>query len=308
MPSPPPEASVVYSLNDLEHWSFEGTSLAVLGHPIEHSISPRMHNAALAEMAAQNECFADWRYFKFDIPPGNLSEALALLHERKFLGINLTVPHKVHAIDLVDVVDPSARDLGAVNTLQWEPSGYHGFNTDGYGFEKALRKDLNTEIGGAEIILLGAGGAARAVAAQCLQSGCRTLWIGNRDPGRLKALMDILKKNTANPERMSGFDLLNPPGDLPSTGILVNATSLGLKSGDPSPLTLGQFDNTLKVCDTIYNPAETALLAEARTRGMAAANGLSMLVWQGVRSLEIWTGSQIPAEVMMTAARQAISE
>ncbi len=307
MPSLSPEASVVYSLNDLENWSYTGTSLAVLGHPIEHSISPRMHNAALAEMAAQNERFADWRYFKFDIPPVNLSEALALLHARKFIGINLTVPHKVQAVDLVEAVDPSARDMGAVNTLHWEPGGYHGFNTDGYGFEEALRNDLKAEIGGAEIILLGAGGAARAVAAKCLESGCRTLRIGNRDPGRLKALLDILEKNTATPERLSGFDLLNPPGDLPSAGILVNATSLGLKSGDPPPMALEHFDNALKVYDTIYNPAETALLTEARTRGMAAANGLSMLVWQGVRSLEIWTGSQVPAEVMMTAARQAIN-
>jgi len=308
MPSLPPEASVVYSLNDLENWSFAGTSLAVLGHPIEHSISPRMQNTALAEMAIGDERFADWRYFKFDIPSGNLPEALALLHARKFLGVNLTVPHKVQAVDLVEAVDPSALDMGAVNTLQWKPGGYHGFNTDGYGFEEALREDLHAEIGGAEIILLGAGGAARAVAAQCLQSGCRTLWIGNRDPGRLQALLDILEKNTSTPERLSGFDLLNPPSELPSTGILVNTTSLGLKSGDPPPLALDRFDNDLKVYDTIYNPAETALLTEARTRGMAAANGISMLVRQGARSLEIWTGSQVPADIMMTAARQAISE
>lgn len=247
MPQHTTEATVVYTLNDLESWSYDGTSLAVLGHPIEHSISPPMQNAALAEMTRRDTRFANWRYFKFDITAGDLPKALSFLHAKKFLGLNLTVPHKVQVVDLVDTIDPTAQRMGAVNTLNWKPGGYHGCNTDGFGFEKALLEDLKAEITGSDIILLGAGGAARAIAAQCLHSGCRTLWIGNRNPERLRSLieislMEILGKSES-PNCVRGFDLLDIPDDLPTTGILINATSLGLKTDDPAPLTLDQFDN-----------------------------------------------------------------
>src|SRR5262245_43707262 len=132
-------ADPVLTIADLEAWSRAGTSLAVLGHPIGHSISPAMHNAALGELAQRDSRFADWKYFRFDIPPEQLPRALELLHAKKFRGVNLTVPHKIIAFDRVVEVDSAAQPVGAVNTLKWSERGWHGFNTDGYGLTGAVR-------------------------------------------------------------------------------------------------------------------------------------------------------------------------
>src|ERR1051326_6698451 len=161
-----PASDPVPSLRDLETWSRSGVSLAVLGHPIKHSISPPMHNAALAELAHGDARFASWKYFRFDIPPPDLSRALEVLHAKKFRGVNLTVPHKVLAFDRVAEVDDAARPVGAVNTLRWSERGWQGFNTDGYGLSAAVRETLQRDLVGAHVILLGAGGAARGAAVE----------------------------------------------------------------------------------------------------------------------------------------------
>ncbi|HEY9249354.1 MAG TPA: shikimate dehydrogenase, partial [Rariglobus sp.] len=126
-------ADPIYTLADLDTWSCPGTALAVLGHPIKHSVSPPMHNAALARMAADDPRFATWRYFRFDIAPDDLPAALEKFHARGFAGLNLTVPHKIIAFDRVATLDPAARPIGAVNTLRRTSAGWHGYNTDGYG-------------------------------------------------------------------------------------------------------------------------------------------------------------------------------
>jgi shikimate dehydrogenase len=183
--------------------------------------------------------------------------------------------------------------------------GYHGHNSDGYGLAAALRTDLGAALEGATVILLGAGGAARAAAVQCLLDGCAALWIGNRNQDRLAGLLRQIE-TAGMPGAVRGFDLSDPPDDLPRSGILINATSVGLKPEDPAPIGLERFEPALKVYDMIYNPAETSLLRRARALGMPAANGLSMLVWQGVRSLEIWSGAKVPATAMDAAARAAL--
>ena len=158
------ENSTVFTLADLAAWSRPGTSLAVLGHPIKHSISPPMHNAALAELARAHPRFTDWQYVRFEIHPADLPRALDLLHAKQFRGVNLTVPHKIIAFDRVAEIDPAARPVGAVNTLRWTERGWHGFNTDGYGLAAAVRETLDLDLTGAPIVLLGAGGAARGAA------------------------------------------------------------------------------------------------------------------------------------------------
>ncbi|SVD61456.1 uncharacterized protein METZ01_LOCUS414310, partial [marine metagenome] len=155
-------------------------SLAVLGFPIGHSISPAIHNAALFEMAKSDPRFAKWRYRRIEVEAERLSEVLPLLRKAGFRGLNLTIPHKVQALDLVVELSADARAIGAVNTLMASDDGWRGFNTDGYGLEQALREELEVDLEGSKVILLGAGGAARAAAAQCLLRGCRKLWIGNR--------------------------------------------------------------------------------------------------------------------------------
>ncbi|MBL9209180.1 MAG: shikimate dehydrogenase, partial [Opitutaceae bacterium] len=207
-------ADPVLSLSDLAAWSRPGPSLAVLGHPIKHSISPPMHNAALAELARSDARFSDWKYFRFDIHPDDLPQALTHLHAKRFRGVNLTVPHKIIAFGRVASVDPAARPVGAVNTLRWSEGGWEGFNTDGYGLASAVRETLACDLTGADIILLGAGGAARGAAVECLQRGCASLAIANRTPENLATLLETLRP-VAGTIPLRGVSPAAPPSDLP---------------------------------------------------------------------------------------------
>lgn len=309
-------ADPIYTLADLNHWPLAGTSLAVLGHPIQHSLSPPMHNAALARMNQSDPRFASWRYVRFDIAPDDLPVALEKLHACGFLGLNLTVPHKIIAFDRVDALDPAARPIGAVNTLRRTATGWHGYNTDGYGLATAIRENLGVDLAGTHVILLGAGGAARGAAVECLLRGCASLWIANRTRATLDALLDQLAP-LANGIPLHGFD----PASLgahgcageprpPAGALVINATSAGLKPTDPLPLDLASLMDSARpagVYDMIYNPPETPLLAQARALGLPAANGLSMLVHQGARALQIWTEAAVPVTAMHAAVTAALA-
>lgn len=299
MPASPPPLEIPVGQPD--------ATLAVLGHPVGHSLSPAMHNAVLRHWAASDGRWANWRYEKIDVPPGRLPEALARLHDLRYAGLNLTIPHKVEAVPLVCEIDPQAARLGAVNTLLWKPHGWAGANTDGYGLSRAVETELGRPLQGAVIVQLGAGGAARAVAAQCLLSGCAELWIGNRDQDRLNELLAILMTPGAPAIPLRGFDLRDPPADLPRRALLINVTSLGLRPDDPPPIDPDLFEDGSAVYDSTYGRHQSRLLRAALARGWPAANGLSMLVWQGARSLELWTGRTPPADLMRAAAEEALA-
>ncbi len=297
----------VRTLEELEDWNAEEPSLAVLGRPVAHSLSPVMHAVALARLAREDAAFGAWRYHKFDVPPERLAEALPLFHARGFLGINLTIPHKVLAVGLVRAIDPFAADAGAVNTLRRRDDGYEGFNTDGHGVARAITDELGTAIRGSHVVVLGAGGAARATAVTCLAERCASLAIGNRTPANLEALLSILRPLAgAAGTPVRGFDPSRPPADLPADALVINATSAGLAADDPPPIDLGRLRGAPMVYDMIYNPPATELLRAAAARGLRAANGLSMLAHQGARSLEIWTGRSVPAAPMLAACRAAL--
>lgn len=299
--------AAVLTLRDLEAWSVGGVTLAVLGHPIQHSVSPPMHNAALAALARTDPAFAAWKYFRFDIPPADLPAALALFHAKKFRGLNLTVPHKILAFDRVAEVDAAARPLGAVNTLRWTPRGWHGFNTDGHGLAAAVRATLGRDLAGAPVILLGAGGAARGAAVECLMRGCASLAIANRTAENLDALLALLAP-IAGRIPLRGFAPATPPADLPPGALVINATSAGLRPADPAPIDLAALPQVAAVYDMIYNPPQTPLLRQAKMLGLPHAHGLAMLVHQGAKSLEIWSGAPAAstAPTMLTAARAAL--
>ncbi|HEY0945553.1 MAG TPA: shikimate dehydrogenase [Opitutaceae bacterium] len=299
------ENSPVLTLADLGSWSFAGTALAVLGHPIKHSVSPAMHNAALQAMAQRDPRFAAWKYFRFEVPPEDLPSALEQLHAKRFLGLNLTVPHKILAFERVAAVDPAARPIGAVNTLRWTSAGWHGFNTDGYGLATAVQETLSLQLSDTPVLLLGAGGAARGAAVECLQRGCAALWIANRTRANLDALLTQLQP-LAGGIPLHGFNPATPPAGLPAGTLVVNATSAGLKAGDPLPIDLAPLPRPAGVYDMIYNPPRTQLLAQAAALGLPNANGLAMLVHQGVRALEIWSETNVPAEAMRAAATAAL--
>jgi shikimate dehydrogenase len=294
-----------YTLADLKVWDYSGTALAVIGQPIKHSLSPIMHNAAIAQLSESDPQYKEWAYFRFEIDPEDLPEALELFYQKRFLGLNLTVPHKVMAIDLLKVISDSARAIGAVNTLKWTASGYEGFNTDGYGMSKGIEQGLGKSLNGSDILILGAGGAARAAVVECLSQNAASIRILNRSKDRLDAMLSSLSD-------LKGFECILPIqakedlSNLTETGICINATSLGLNEKDPLPLDVAFLTPKWAVYDMVYNPQETKLFIEAQRLGCAVKTGLSMLVHQGAKALEIWTGRQIDAQIMHKAGERAL--
>jgi shikimate dehydrogenase len=265
-----------------------------------------MHNAALAELARTDRRFEDWHYSAFDVEPEKLPAALDLMRARGFRGVNLTIPHKVLAVGLVTGVDRDGGDAGAVNTLLVESKGWRGYNTDSYGLAAGIREDFGIELAGAHVLLLGAGGAARGAAAECLRSGCASLTILNRTPSSLDAALAQIAGVAPEIPRTG----ISPgaPHALPPGALVINATSAGMKPGEAAAATLADFPPAAAVYDMIYNPRVTPLLAEATRRGIRNANGLSMLVHQGARALEIWTGVPTArlAPIMRAAASKAL--
>lgn len=299
-------AHPVRTVADLENWPTHPPSLAVIGQPVTHSLSPAMHNAALADLAARDTRFAAWRYHKFAIAPDELPRALRLFHEHGFQGVNVTVPHKEALLDHVESAADFARAAGAANTLVRTPTGWRAFNTDGSGLAAALRADFGAELAGTHIILLGAGGAARGAAVQLLRERVASLAIGNRSQDRLRTLLDELAP-LAGGVPLRGFALEAPPADLPCGALVINSTSVGLKGSEGSPVDLTRLPAPARVYDMIYNPPQTPLLRQAAALGLPRANGLSMLVHQGAHALTLWTGLDAPVATMDRAARAAFT-
>jgi shikimate dehydrogenase len=285
---------------------------AVYGHPVKHSASPAMQNAGMAALGL------NWRYLAFDVYPEQLREALAGAAAMRYLGLNLTVPHKLLAMEFVDALDDSARSWGAVNTVRfegkhadghWSPLHQwadpplhirsHGFNTDADAIVRALREDLKLELEGLRVLLLGAGGAGRTAALKLASENVKQMFLLNRTRDKAIAVADEIRAKWPSVK----ISLEYPTQDV---DLLLNATSLGLKEDDAIPLDEGQFriERTQAVFDMIYRPAETALLRKARLAGLRTANGLSMLLHQGAKALEIWAGQPAPLDVM----RQALFE
>ncbi len=291
----------VHSLDNLDLSAPPGQRLVVLGDPISHSLSPFMHNAALNAMSVDSPELAGWRYEAVRVPADRLAEALPRLHQAGVRGINLTIPHKVRALELIGDADPLSRAMGAVNTLVRTETGYRGTNTDGYGIVQAIREHFDCGLEGADVWIYGAGGAARGIVVACLEAGARRITVLNRSPERLGELQVDLAGRVG----IRFFSLAAAPDDFDPEAILVNATSLGLKASDRSPVEPSVLRAGMRVYDTTYG-CFNRLASACREAGIPYADGLSMLVWQGVRSLEIWTGKSVPAQIMRVAAENEL--
>jgi shikimate dehydrogenase len=282
------------TLASLRTTDFAPGQLGVLGDPIAHSLSPAMHNAALATLLPTNPRLAGVRYHRLHITAEELPEALALLHAKGFAGVNLTVPHKIQALTLAESLSSEARRAESVNTLVRTATGWAGDTTDGQGFLEALRERSGRTTKDRPVILLGSGGAARAVAAACLADGCSSLRLHNRDVAKALALAATL----ADPRILAaGLDQITASPD----AVIVNCTTLGLKPTDASPfpvalLVAGQF-----VFDTTYGSEASRLLKDASEYCVAHCDGRSMLRWQGALAFRLWNG-MLPPEVPMRAA------
>jgi shikimate dehydrogenase len=261
--------------------------LAVLGHPVAHSRSPAMHNAAFAEL----ELASEWSYEAIDVAPDELERRVRELPEEGFVGANLTIPHKEAALALTDSLSETAREIGAANTLGFDSGEIRAENTDAPGLLDALPGSPR----GTRALVMGAGGAARAVVWALLREGAEVA-VWNRTELRSQHLCaELGGEPVASPEQTS-YELI------------VNTTAVGLRGEDPFaelPLTADGFGAGQTVVDMVYGEEPTDLLAAARAAGATTVDGIEVLVRQGARSFAIWTGLEPPLDTMRAAARLA---
>jgi shikimate dehydrogenase len=274
------------------------TKLAfVLGHPVCHSLSPAIHRAAFAATGI-NAAYLPWV-----VAPDRLNEAVRGLRAMEnLLGANVTVPHKEAIVPLLDGLTPDAEAFGAVNTLLPKDGTLIGDNTDGAGFLAALRADLGCDAVGLTVVVLGAGGAARAVAMSLARASARRIVLVNRSLERARLVAEAVASRY--PACEVAAQALHPQwqvGEVPEIRLLVNTTSIGLHSSDPPLFAYSSLSAQIMVCDLIYNPPETGLLRMARSRGCQTANGMGMLVHQGALAFERWTGKPAPVHAMREA-------
>lgn len=269
--------------------------VGIIGDPIRHSLSPIMQNAAFA---ASN---LDYVYVPFAVSPLNLEQAVIGLKALGVCGFNVTIPHKTAIIPFLDRLDESAEFAGAVNTVQLCGTVLTGYNTDGAGLVDSLLNDLDFSPGAEQILVAGAGGAARGAIAALCHYGAKRIIICNRSLDNARAVM--LDMNIRYPETRIDVVRQNQVSEeyLGSTSLLINTTSLGMNGERIEGINLSHLPEHAKVYDMVYSSSGTPLVNEASASGLRAVNGLGMLVAQGERAFEIWTGQKPPEGVMRQA-------
>ncbi|HVF72445.1 MAG TPA: shikimate dehydrogenase [Chthoniobacterales bacterium] len=301
----------IYTFADLQDWRKASgrtkppITLGVLGNPVAHSRSPEIQNASLKEAGIAMS------YARFEIRAEELKSAFELFPGLGFVGLNLTIPHKIAALGLVDEADEHARKIGAVNTVKIDGDRTHGFNTDGKGFARAIREEFSVDLRDLRILLLGAGGAGRAIAFECARENCERLVIANRDLQKGSNLVDELRPFFAGPRVLGPVSRIQAIGrddaalrfQIANSDLVVNATPLGLSRSDSLPIGAGLLEPHLMVYDTVYSGGPTALVRSAMESGARAANGLSMLLHQAALAFEIWFDRGAPLEAMRKAVQ-----
>ncbi len=271
----------------------------IIGHPVAHSLSPVFQGAAF------RHCGLDVRYEAWDTASAALAGRLVSLRDPKYLGANVTIPHKQAVIPLLDELGGQSARVGAVNTIVNRNGRLFGFNTDGPGFVASLRREAHFDPSGTAVLLLGAGGAARGIAFALVEANVRSLAIANRTPERARALAVDVASNGASVRAVAMSSALD------GYDLIVNCTSAGMHGGGDesgAPCDLSSARPGALVADIVYTPEETPFLREARVLGLRTLPGLPMLIYQGALAFELWTGVSAPVEVMFDAARAALAE
>lgn len=274
----------------------------VIGWPVEHSLSPPMHNAAIAALGL------DWVYIALPVSPSDIEACVRGARAMGFIGLNCTIPHKELVLPLVDEIDETARAIRAVNTLHFREDGaVVGYNTDAYGFAATVIAEGEIMFPGRAVLILGAGGAARGMAAGAAAEGAKKIIIANRTRERAERIVEDLGAAFPSVEweivQASDSSLANAARRV---SVIANATSLGMRPDDPLPLPAEAITPEHLVFDTVYAPPETGLLKAARNAGAIAVGGLGMLARQGARSLAIWSGMNPDEELMLNVLRERI--
>ena len=264
--------------------------LGVIGDPIAHSLSPAMHNAALAWLGI------NMRYLAFHISPEKLADAVRGFAAMGMRGFNATLPHKETLLPLMDWIDPLALRIGAVNTVDITEDGLlKGYNTDAYGFTDALQGFFSADLSQSSVVVLGAGGAARGVVIGLLEAGSQQIIVANRTVARAEALIEEL--GSFYPQaRLSALPWQQEQIPLENCDLLVNTTLLGLTGETIPTVAVERLPLSALVCDIASMARETPLLQMAKHHHRATLNGLGMLIYQGARAFEIWTGQAMPVE------------
>jgi shikimate dehydrogenase len=274
--------------------------LGIIGNPVRASLSPAMQQAALRSLRL------DARYHAFEIQPDQLRPVLRALAPLGFWGVNVTIPYKERVLPLLDEVSAEAAAIGAVNTIVVSGTRLLGGNTDAEGFRAALETDGRTPLRGAGVLVVGAGGAARAVAFASLACGCGSLLVANRSPARARSLC-----RTLSAQLPAASIAPVPPGGagwldaVAGAGVIVNTTPLGGRPGDPLPVPAAALRRGQTVMDIVYRPRLTPLLLAARAAGARSVDGLQMLLRQGALAFTLWTGREAPVAVMRRALAAA---
>ena len=274
--------------------------VGIIGYPLGHSISPAFQQAALDELEI------DARYVAWPTPPEELAARVDSLRASDVLGANVTVPHKQAVMPMLDEVLPVAESIGAVNTIINRDGLLIGANTDASGFTRSLEQEAKFSAARKRALIVGAGGAARAVAFGLAWEGVSELVIVNRTAERAAKLARDVSEATATETRGGGFEDVS---NAASFDLIVNCTSMGM-AGGPDPERVPPIESLLRrgvlVCDLVYNPQVTPLLRLARERGARVLGGIGMLVYQGAAAFEFWTEQEPPEDIMYSAALKAL--
>jgi shikimate dehydrogenase len=274
----------------------------IFGYPIGHSLSPLMHNAAFAYHGIEAV------YLPFAVHPAHLQAAVKSIAALQMGGVNVTIPHKQAVLAWVDELSPEARLIGAVNTIHHRDGRLYGHNTDGLGFLHAI-EEAGGAVAGQSVMLLGAGGAARAIAVQLCLSGIRHLVLANRTRTRAEELAAFLKQHLPHADiSVIAMGESSLAASLPDTDIVVNATSIGMHPQDPLLIPSSALSSQHLVCDIVYCPLQTALLQAAQRQGARTVDGLGMLLHQGAKAFEIWTAHAFPLAVIRARLLAAVAE
>ena len=267
----------------------------IFGHPISHSLSPRMHTASFRALGLQAD------YTAFDVLPEALAERLDACRNDGFDGLNLTLPHKTAALALMTRVDVLAQLAGAINVVRFDADGCTGFNTDLTGFLAALLEDCGITPEGKRVLVLGCGGAGRAVALACAQSGAATITLSNRSEDKAQRLAEDLSRVPDCRSRIcTAAGLCATLAASQDAELVVQCTSAGLRADDVSPLPPEAFRPGQVLYDVVTKPV-TPTMRIAQAAGVKTANGLGMLIHQGVHAFKIWTGLDADIHAMRQA-------
>jgi len=299
-----------YTLGDFEKWRELARDidppirLGVFGDPVAYSLSPEMQNAAL------RACEINAQYARFHIRPNELTSASRFLRNLDFVGVNLTVPHKIAGFGQIDEADESASRIGAVNTIRVRDKKLVGSNTDGEGFLRAVRSEFSVDLRDLRVLIIGAGGGTGlAIAWQCALENCERLVLVNRTLEKANALAERLRSSFMEARVLGPVARLEAVAweesvmrmQLADIDLIVNATPLGMNPSDPAPIPGRLIAPHHMVFDCVYGPSKTALLRAAEQAGARSANGISMLLHQGALSFSFWFDREPPIDAMKAA-------